>query len=159
MIDRARRYKYAELLRHFAAGLITNDDYVDHYYNIVAVTRPGHVQFADDGLRAVFSEAWFLYSDVRTHKVAGKRALSPKTRREVARWILFLYSECEYQWPTIPKFGGLWNVLTLGHWGRNFERQCRRVGDYDYWPFRYRHQYEEALRTPRLLAGAPSHDA
>ena len=54
IVDRQSRRRLAELLRHLATGLITNDEFDDR--------RPRGSK--DLALRQVFAEgAWFLYSD------------------------------------------------------------------------------------------------
>ena len=90
MIDRAARDRAALLLRRFAAGRLTNDDFVDAFPS----------SKTDPALRAVDQRAWALYDDFRTHRLTGRHALAPAGRREVARWVLFLQSDVEYTWPT-----------------------------------------------------------
>ena len=59
MIDKKGRKKFAELLRHFAAGRITNDEFED--------TWPGmDLKIYDDkGLNAIVDSSWCLYGGCR----------------------------------------------------------------------------------------------
>ena len=152
MHERSLRHQYAELLRHFVVGLLTNEEFVEREEGILG--RFDRAEQQDlEVVAAVTAQAWFRYDDIRTHKLTGKWALMPQTRREVARWIVFLYCGQKYDWPYVPREGCLLNLLTLGVWWRRKERQLRLIGDWDLWPFMNRADYEEALRTPRLLAG------
>jgi hypothetical protein len=94
------------------------------------------------------------------HRLDGDRALTSAGRREVARWVLFLYSEVEYTWPTSYSFmqihNALMSLLTFGWWERRKERAFAafaRLGDFDVWPFRTRADYQIAIRRPRFFAG------
>jgi hypothetical protein len=147
MIDRRRRDQFAELLRHFAAGRLTNDDYED---------RVGLVMDeADDdpALDVVYEQAWLLYDDLRTQ-------LGRAGRREVARWVLFLYSDQEYEWPRrLPhdRWYLLLNIATLGAWvflgGNHRQRRLGAYGDWEVWPFIRRADFEAELKRPRLFGG------
>lgn len=90
MIDRQARRRASELLRHLGAGLIANDQFEDRF----------PTASEDVAIDEIRSQAWFLYSDLREYRLAGKHRLAADARREVARWILFLQSDLEYEWPT-----------------------------------------------------------
>ena len=158
MIDRARRDRMAELLRHFAAGLLTNDEIEDRLHPIIS--RPFDIR-TDPALWAVRTRAWFLYDDTRCHRLRGKWELAPEARQEICRWIVFLYSNLEYEWPvrsfiSIPAF--LVNLLTLGMASLFLPKLMRRhyesMGEWRLWPFIRRNDFERALRQPRLLRGS-----
>jgi len=152
MVDRKRRDRYAELLRHFLAGRITNDDYERRADQIMASDSGTE----DRAIAEVYQRVWFLYCDIRTHRMSGKWALPPEGRREAARWIMFLYGPLEYEWPPLITLSGcLANLVTLTLWGRIQRALHKREfqGDIDLWPFYRRADYEEALKHPRLLAG------
>ncbi|MHC4447340.1 MAG: DUF1707 domain-containing protein [Planctomycetota bacterium] len=154
MVDRLRRDQVAELLRHFAAGLITNDDFEDRIHTIL--DDPPNLQ--DKVLWAVRELAWFFYDDLSTHTLTGKYALTRQERGDFARWILFLYSSQEYKWPEFSFVfpGGLFrNLITFGQCGRRAQRQFESAGDFGVWPFIRRHDMDTARLRPRLLAGAP----
>ncbi len=103
MIDRETRDKYAELLRHFAAGQLTNDDYDD---------QTDKVAFKDDSVNEIYDQMWFTYCDLRTHKLTGKDKLTAEGRKVVARFIMFLYSDFSYEWPRSNLGGRLLNLLS-----------------------------------------------
>lgn len=157
MIDRRRRDKLAETLRHFAAGLLTNREYekqVDHIFEGM-----GSAQKADLALWAVYGQAWFLYDDTLTHRLKGHHALGVEGRSEIAQWIMFLYTDQEYEWPIsnfIDSLGCLFTIATLGLWrlimGPRRARQLEAMGDWSVWPFRNAQSYQEARRKPRLLS-------
>lgn len=155
MIDRRRRNQMAGLLRHFAAGRLTNDEYEERFDEIDNGTR------ADPALFAIHQQVWHLYSDLHTHRLSGKWALRCARRREVARWILFLYSDYEYEWPlTFPYdfWYLLLNLVTLGWWaqvgGNHWRRRLGAYSDWEVWPFSRRADFEEARRQTRLFGGA-----
>jgi hypothetical protein len=156
MVDRVARDKFAELLRHFAAGNLTNDRYEDSAQLILKSANR-----EDRSLRAIFSRVWFLYDDIREHRLRDKHKLTDQGRRTVARWILFLHSDVEYEWPIrsfISLSGCLLRLCTLGLAGRILnpvnERRLRAMGSWELWPFFREADFESANKRPRLLGGA-----
>jgi hypothetical protein len=86
MVNRAARDQVAELIRHLAAGQISNDEFEDR--------MPGSRD--DPAVGAVFwNGAWLLYDDLREYKLVGKYRLPEEVRGEVSRWVLFLKSDLE----------------------------------------------------------------
>ena len=160
MIDRERRDALAQLLRQFAAGLMTTDQFEDRVY----ASRDNRDDLQDRVLYAVPEAAWFLYHDLWAYRLKGRAALPKGERREVARWIAFLYSAREYEWPIESLVydpaapGCLKNILTLGrasrHWQESEERRLTVTGTWDLWPFIRRADYEATVSEPRLLGGA-----
>ena len=150
VIDRTARDRAALLLRRLAAGRITNDDFEADY-----------PRFGSDGaIRAIERRAWLLYSDWPAYRLAGRRALPPAIRGEVARWVVFLHSDGEYRWPAdftcFRAFSWWMNVLTLGWWGRrNASRfaASRLTGEFAVWPFFTRAECSDASNRPRFLVG------
>jgi len=145
MIDGANRTAVAELLRHYLAGLITNDELQDRL----------PVVSGDPGVREVAAASWYLYDELRAYRLAGKDKAPPATRAVVARWILFLGTDLEYEYPIRSWAWRLaftaGNLLSLGLTGRvwrwrNREREER-------WPFFRQSDLENALQSPKLLAG------
>ena len=148
MVDRQARDTLAEALRHLVSGQITNDD----LENAVPVS-------ADRGIRAVYGQAWYLYSDNYRHRLRGRHRV-PETGREIiARWILFLHSNHEYAWPDYDFFQIVnWpmNVLTLGWWERRKRQrfaQFQGTGHWEVWPFVRTVDFEAARQEARLLSG------
>jgi hypothetical protein len=127
-----------------ATGRITNEQFV-----------AGAPRTRDVAVIEVLHQAWFLFSDIRVHRLTGRWALAPDDKNAVVRSILFLQTELEYQWP--PALDGLSRavlfVLTLGLAVAYIDHQWKASGDYDVWPFLTREQYRHALATPRFLSG------
>ena len=149
MIDRESRRRLAELLRHFAAGLVSNDEFEDRCPRGSKDLAVG--QILDQG-------AWFLYDDLHEHRLTGAYRLTNDDRKNVARWILFLESTLRYEWPVVPFAVRLaflpFSVCTFGLLGRPVQWYADRGGPVDVWPFRRRSDYEAALKQPPYLRGA-----
>jgi hypothetical protein len=148
MIDRDGRHAVAELLRHLVSGQVTNDQFEDRL----------PWQSLDRGVRQVSEEAWCLYSDLWEHRLVGSERLGEEARRHVSRWILFLQSELEYEWPAWS-FGArflasLTRLVTLGFYGHRARRHYEGAGDISVWPFLRRTDYDRAVANPRYLSGA-----
>jgi hypothetical protein len=147
MIDHDARRRVSELLRHLVSGQITNDAFED-------ALPDGS---ADRAVREVSSEAWYLYSDLWEHRLVGKERLAPEARTHVARTILFLQSDLEYEWPDWPfpsrVFSSMLRLLTLGILGRGARVHYERAGDIKIWPFLRRADYDAALKAPPYLSG------
>lgn len=149
MIHRESRNRLAEALRQYVSGRITNDD-LDEV----------DVDWRDRGAVAVKEMAWQLYDDLRTHYVEGELGRGSAGRKEIARWIAFLYSNQEYLWPEysfIQIVNWPVNVLTFGWWERMKKKrweQFLEAGDFDVWPFFAREELEAVLSRPRLLSGS-----
>ena len=177
MIDRERRRKIALHLRHYLAGLITNDDYESQAY--------GGAKSDDPVIRAMYLESWFLQDDMKCHKLTGSYKPTTEQFKYMARIILFLHSDCEYEWPKIDPWSyqtafylillslplafllvahlGIYTLLIIlasvlyflftilkGQW--EFYK-FNKVGDYDYWPFISKEQYEAQLTKQPFLTG------
>lgn len=147
MIDRKYRDKLAEALRHYVLGQITNDNLEDV-----------SVDSRDRGAVAVQEMAWRLYSDMYPHRAKGRYYLNKEARHIIARWIAFLYSEQEYQWPEYSfvegEILGL-NTITFGWYKRMKQKkweQFQAAGDFDVWPFFRKEDLQDVLRKPKLLA-------
>jgi hypothetical protein len=74
----------------------------------------------------------------------------------VARWIAFLHTNLEYEFPVVSTLSCLGytvlNLATVGIAGAIWRR--RHHAEFENWPFARPSDLEEALRTPRLLSGA-----
>lgn len=133
-------------MRHFAAGRLTNRQYESAANRLVASR--------DRAIASIWSVVWRFYDDLRVHRLAGKWRLPPESRRAVARAIVFLHTELPYEWPWLPRWRLLINLLTLGVTAWLFPL-TPSAGDRSVWPFFRRSDYEAALARPRLLAGVP----
>src|SRR5687768_13398765 len=125
MVDRYARRKLAEELRHLTAGLITNEAFQ---------MSVDSIKTQDTGYWAVVDQAWGLYSDLYTHRLKGSHALSEDDRRTVGRFVLFLHSELEYEWPPHPCSGFtrlLASILSFGKLPRYFDRRWKSAGDFE----------------------------
>ncbi|MFQ5964961.1 MAG: hypothetical protein ACE5KZ_11850 [Candidatus Scalinduaceae bacterium] len=147
MIDRPSRNTMAENLRHYVSGRITNDDLAD-----------SNIRFEDRGVKAVYDMAWQLYDDLYQHKATGRHRIEGELRDYVARWVCFLHTDLEYQW---PKYNFIQiknlplNILTLGWWEKRKQKKWDEFethGDFKYWPFISHQDYQSALENPKLLS-------
>ena len=102
--------------------------------------------------------AWFLYDDLHEHWLTGNYKLSSSDRKNVARWILFLENDLEYEWPVLPTVVRLallpLNLVSFGLAGRFVQRYASRGGYPEVWPFRRWSDYEVALKEPPYFRGA-----
>lgn len=146
MIHRSSRDSLALALRRYAARRIANDD-------LDAV----EVDWRDRGAVAVKEAAWCLYDDNYQHKAEGRNAIDRETRREIARWVVFLHSDQASLWPEYKRAGlvdGPMNILTFGWWERHKNQrwlQYQAAGDIAVWPFGRRAAADDAIRRPKHL--------
>lgn len=150
MVDRNGRDASAELLHHFAARVIANDEYEARADRII--------QDGDDdpALWNVWLGSWPLYDDVRTHRLRGRWALPRSGRRQIARWILFLYSDREYEWPNPPiRDLGAWllSIATLGRCGKPRARKRKEMGSAKDWPSFRSGDLAAEMGRPGLFTG------
>lgn len=150
MVNRGARDELARAIRRLAAGRVTNDQFADGVRHFV-------IGCADLGVQAIRLAAWQLYDDLHEHRLEGNYALAAVGRREVARWIVFLKSNTEYEWPNL--YGWRWlilflpNLLTVGIVGRFVRRWHDRHGDSSAWPFiRYEDLRRAVVSWPRAAS-------
>lgn len=152
-IDPPSRRHLAEGLRHLAIGRITNEDFERRYARSALRSK-------DLGVRHIYEAAWHLYNDLETYRLTGAHRLDRKTRRDVARCILFLRSMRPYEWPAPSRWYDLaWlpvHLATLGLSSRLQRNRWRRSGEFSVWPFRRWTDYRAALRLPVYLQGLRS---
>jgi len=143
MIDRVARNRLAENIRALANGLITNDEFEDR------------VPLSEDvAINEIFlSGAWLLYCDMSTYTLTGKHKLSATSKKEVARWVLFLKSNIEYKWPPRRFTDLLLATFTLGLWLKVVERKLLKAGDLNAWPFLDKRQLEISKTGSAYCAG------
>ena len=176
MVDKVRRQKLALHLRHLSVGLITNDDFEERIYEDVSFgSLPEHYHSEkdiineDQIIKPMLELSWCLYSDLEEHKLKGRHELSKEHLKDIARCILFLLSDLEYEWPYIdiknPLFGLsfkelILSILTLGQYFRNKKKdiekeyeQIKLLGDFDVWPFFSLKDYEAQLLLQPFLNG------
>lgn len=131
MIDREARDILAENFRHLIAGQITNDQF-----------EARRRKSKDAGVNEVFfGGAWPLYDDFHEHNLTGRWAIKKEHWPIAARYILFLKTDLEYEWPIKTGMKELpWAILMLVSFGlvgrlRNRIRDARSRGDPEVWPF------------------------
>ena len=144
MIDKESRSQLAHLLRQLSVGQIANDQFEDQL-----------PRSKDRAVREVIGQAWLLYDDMREHKLVGP---SKKDRPEVARWILFLQTDFEYEWPSLPAWlriiGFMPSILTLGLVWAPYRMWFERQGDCSVWPFLRDEDFKDAKKNPVFMSGA-----
>lgn len=181
MIDHERRKKLAFHLRQLSVGLTSNDDFeealmddVTHGWLPEQYYRSKEAEFDDPIIQPMLELCWGLYDDTRNHKLVRSDALSEQAVKIIARCILFLHSDKEYEWQyfntnnPILRFSLadiILSILTLGHHYRNKREkhiisyyEWQKTGDYEVWPFLRKHDYDEQLKNHPFLAG-PVHGA
>lgn len=140
MVDRDRRRRCARILRNFLAGLTTNREFEDQMDELLC--RDGIIHQA-----AIL--AWFMYDDLLTHRLTGRYAVTPEVRGVWAPFILFLYTDLEYEGPK-----GIGLIAEMkGALARIFRLPVPKelTGNPDAWPFFRSEDFEDAKRTIRLL--------
>lgn len=145
MIDRNSRDALALALRRYAAKRISNDELED------AVGRS-----KDRGVLAIRDMAWRLYDDGYCHYAEGRHALGKDLRRTVARWVLFLKTDCEYSWPAYDLRRGensldqlVRDLFTAGRSSKNKQQGWQDfviAGEFEVWPFLCRRDEESVRR-------------
>src|SRR5258706_13175446 len=108
MIDRIARNRLAELIHQFVAGRLNNFDFEEQ----IPKSR-------DLAIREIWWRGcWPLYDDLRTHRMVGKWRIPDYHRQQIAKWIVFLHSDYEYEWPLKTgagsPFGTILRVVTFG---------------------------------------------
>ena len=144
-IDFESRRKAADIYRHFATGILTNDEMED------ALPMSFEVGLHD----IFFCGIWPLYDDTFEHKLTGRYHLTKAGHEHVGRIILFLHCSFSYRWPTSTGWKRLpdifVSILTFGRWQLGRHRFRASGGDESVWPFFTRIEYEQALRSPPFL--------
>ena len=142
MIDRAARESLAEKLRQLACGAITNCAFEEHRRSR---TDPAVHEIAE-------CLAWPHYDDFSEHRLVGDYALTDGRRKDFARAVLFLKSDCEYRWPKrsgVVGWGGYFRrVFTFG-----LAKPKVIGGAVRYWPFWSEDDYRDALKRRPYLCG------
>jgi len=138
-VDPVSRTKYARLLRSLATGRITNFEYEDEVNRSLDFSK-------DPVIGAIYRYAWFLYDDLHKHKLCGEYALTKEARREIAKWLLFLYTDWEYRWPSFTQRLSSWVFKRTG--GMIGKPLTNEVGEAALWPFFSREEFNATTRRP-----------
>jgi len=174
MVDKERRKKLAFNLRQLSVGLISNDEFENNIADDVTdgwlpeqYYRSKNAKTDDPIILPMLTLCWGLYDDTRNHKLIRGDKLTDKSLKIIARCILFLNSDQEYEWPyfdtnspffkfTIKEH--LINTLTFGRYYHRKRKELelayiefQNFGDYEYWPFMKKVDYENQLKITPFL--------
>jgi hypothetical protein len=83
--DKPKRLEAAALIQEFFEGRLTNFGFADRF-----------PRSSDKALLAIHSVLWFVYDELREHRLEGKHKLTEEGRDIFQRCILFLSTELEY---------------------------------------------------------------
>lgn len=146
LIDRISRDALHALLTQFEAGAIGRDE--------LLARKP---RSRDRAVREILAQASLL--DKSDDALPRARHLTGEDRGEVVRWMLFLQTDAEYRWPSLPAWlrviAVIPSILTFGLLWRPYRRWFERQGDHRVWPFLDGTEYNEAQRRKRARR-APS---
>jgi hypothetical protein len=153
MVDREARDVLARGLRGLASGRLSNFQYEDQ-------TRGSAT---DGAVGDILHAAWLLYDDLSEHYLVGPHALSRAQRRVLARVILFLKSDLEYQHPVPSRARTLLGLAALlvfhvgtaglGLWILSIFRRGKDPVDDGLWPFHRAEDLERAKSSwPRPVS-------
>ena len=143
MIDRPARESLAERLRQLASGTITNFRFEE-----------GAPRSKQDLAVHEIAEclAWPYYDDSTEHRLTGDHALLDGHRKDFARAVLFLKSDCEYRWPRRSGLVG-WAGQIRRIFGMLLSSPKRDMGEVRFWPFWSEEEYRDALKRHPYLVG------
>ena len=146
MIDFAARKEAAELARRFVAGQISNFEFENNFPSS-----------KDPAMWAIEDTLWCFYNDSEEHQLKGKWSVPEETKELMLRWVMFLYSDIEYEWPKIS-YPGV-RPIQYGMFGKLFNRHKKQhaflnSGDIEFWPFINKESFERSKNNPSLLAGS-----
>ena len=174
MVDLQRRKNLARHLRHLSTGQISNDEFEERVMEDVTYGwlpeqyyRAEESKKDDAVIRPILEFSWCLYNDTYNHKLKGRHRLSDRQLKEIARFILFLRSELEYQWDYVDltnpviRFSFkdlLKSIMSLGQHYRDLKLKreeefelMKKSGDFEYWPFKTKEDYERQLEKQPFL--------
>ena len=136
------RLQYAELVRHFLAGRMTNHQYENRCDVLI--------DDGDDAVNQIYCELWKSYCDFREHRMGLRHGMTRDGRRLAARWIMFLRSGRPYEYPIYGCLPTLIAIITLG-----LVRKPNplSLGDSDVWPYFRHSDFQRDLAHPTLLNG------
>ncbi|HEY7162797.1 MAG TPA: hypothetical protein VH815_16160, partial [Acidobacteriota bacterium] len=179
MIDKERRTKLAFHLRHLSVGLISNDEFEEAVMDDVSGgwlpeqyyrSKLAKSDNDDSIIKPMLELCWGLYDDTRNHKLVKSNELTKDALKIIARCILFLHSDKEYEWPYFNANNPLLrftlkdlilSIITLGHHYRDKREEhiisyyeWQKLGEYDVWPFIRKADYQIQLTKQPFLNGS-----
>ncbi|WP_372634072.1 hypothetical protein [Alcanivorax jadensis] len=145
MIDYEARKEAAEVARRFVAGQISNFEFEN-----------GFPSSKDPAIRAIEDTLWCFYDDFEEHQLRDKWIAPEETKKVMIRWVMFLYSDEEYEWPKIS-YPGV-RPIEYELFGKLLNRYKNQYaflssGEIEYWPFISKESFDHAKKNPSLLAG------
>lgn len=149
MIDRNARNAAAEAIRYYLSGASTNFTLDEKLFGLKS---------SDAAIDAIRKQLWLIYDDLREHRHDGAWKISADQREIVIRIILFLKSDLEYQWPSVPSWyrstrALVW-LLTFGFGSRALDRRFEFRDIDSVWPFHSSEEVQGAKNDPKYLAAA-----
>ncbi|MGY0036213.1 hypothetical protein [Pedobacter sp. NJ-S-72] len=176
MVDINKRKRLALHLRHLSVGLLSNDDFENDLMNDVTngwlpeqYHRAKEAKSDDPIIQPILELCWGLYSDTRSYKLINKDRLSEQSLKIIARCILFLQTDREYQWPGFENTNPLIKfslaeivqcILSLGGYyivKRKEQKlafsEFQKLGNFEIWPFLKQEDYDEQLKIQPFLIG------
>jgi hypothetical protein len=161
---RPPRIVMAEIIRQLASGTITNDQFED---------RCPKSTEDDCAIGELYNICYSLFDEMHEHKMRGRYRLSKFQREVLARCVLFLHTDIEYEWDKKAKWlwvrpnqrSGYFDQIvftSISKKARNLQKRLLREEDKlakqeliddRIWPFHSRRDYKEALKHPVYLAG------
>ncbi|MEA2165573.1 MAG: hypothetical protein QOK37_3700 [Thermoanaerobaculia bacterium] len=137
MIDQPHRGQLMILLRDLSEGAASRDQF-----------RAPFSRSDDLAVREIAEQAWLLCRDLPEPGSAGRKKRLREARGEVSRWILFLESEREYEWPSLSPLarvlGFIPSLISFGLFWAPYRWWFKRSGDYRVWPFIDEQQFQGA---------------
>lgn len=133
MVDMKSRGLAANLIREFAAGRLTNDEFDEQY-----------PESEDRGVQTIGQVLWLSWDDRFTHRLEGEHQLTDQQKALFDRCIAFFQTELEYVGPS-P--GGSVLGVAKGAWKRLLGKEQPVVvqGSLEsaWWPFATEDQYRQ----------------
>ncbi len=167
MIDLEARQQYRKVIENFRACLISSDEFEEQGWEVQEVTK-------DPCIKAICDRLWATYTE-GIESLTGKNALNADKKALYARCIFFLGSNIEYEWPddkgvfTRTDSGPIIRILTLGLSAiadkagdarqRAFEQECCNYGDFNFWPFRTREEFEGEIARQKSVTESNNIDS
>jgi hypothetical protein len=165
----------ADGTHEYLAGMLTTYEFERRLHAtdlpVFGAPRPDD----DPVLSPMVQRLWlscYVHGDLDEYRLTNEHKLPTESRREVLRWILFLRSDRQYEWPQFQCLADLnrnaglihplLSLLTLGYWGRvqreTFRREAEQfmlAGDHDVWPFKRREDFQAVLAESCPLCPQP----
>jgi len=155
MVNREARDQAARALERFLKCETTNRVFESEYEE-VATTWKRHT---DRGIAAVYGFAWNLYDDFEEHKLEGAHELDQPVLQMAERCLLFLRSDCEYEWRKAKLIGLDWRrilsrFLPWIQWEADPDKRFEQFlaepgGEASVWPFYRREDCAASLQKER----------